>query len=235
MPMHDWTQSRGWDGLHLVWQAQLLDWIQPRLPHGYRVYLGSVPALTIDAGFGRPDLSVRRWEAPTPEGRSAPGTATMSVGIAPDLETTARFTLEEQSTLQIEFDGRLIAALEIVSPRNKDRPAARERYRSRYLGYLHRGVHLLLIDVLPLPTGFSFGDAVEEEIALPVNVGLPPFAVSWRVGEPLPEGTVIAEWRRKFEIGSMLPTIPLALSTTAEVLVDLEITYAAAARRLYLS
>ena len=61
--------------------------------------------------------------------------------------------------------GQLIAAIELVSPLNKDRPAARERTFSRYAGYLRQGVHLLLIDVLPRPAGFSFADA------LAVNLG----------------------------------------------------------------
>jgi hypothetical protein len=30
MPLHDWHDDRGWDSLHLVWQNQLLDWVQPR-------------------------------------------------------------------------------------------------------------------------------------------------------------------------------------------------------------
>jgi len=36
MPLHDWKDERGWDGIHLLWLAQLLDWIQPRLPPGFR-------------------------------------------------------------------------------------------------------------------------------------------------------------------------------------------------------
>ncbi len=47
MPLHDWKDERGWDGVHLLWLAQLLDWIQPRLPPGFRAYVGSVPALTV--------------------------------------------------------------------------------------------------------------------------------------------------------------------------------------------
>jgi hypothetical protein len=71
MPLHDWRDDRGWDGVHLVWLARLLDWVQPRLPAGYRAYLGSVPALTIDTPDGRPDLSVRRW-TPQPTAGSGP-------------------------------------------------------------------------------------------------------------------------------------------------------------------
>ena len=38
MPLHDWKDDRGWDSVHLVWLAQLLDWVQPRLPAGYRAF-----------------------------------------------------------------------------------------------------------------------------------------------------------------------------------------------------
>jgi hypothetical protein len=35
MPLHDWGDDRGWDSVHLVGLAQLLDWVHPRLPEGY--------------------------------------------------------------------------------------------------------------------------------------------------------------------------------------------------------
>src|SRR5579871_4964744 len=65
MPLHDWKDERGWDGVHLLWLAQLLDWIQPRLPPGFRAYVGSVPALTLEAGNGKPDVTPRGWRTPT--------------------------------------------------------------------------------------------------------------------------------------------------------------------------
>jgi hypothetical protein len=45
MPLHDWKDERGWDGVHLLWLAQMLDWIQPRLPSGFRAYVGAVRRL----------------------------------------------------------------------------------------------------------------------------------------------------------------------------------------------
>jgi hypothetical protein len=62
----------------------------------------------------------------------------------------------------------------------------------------------------------------------------PPCAVGYRVGEPVPEGTVLARWLRPLQIGQPLPTIPLALDTHRQVLIDLEHTYHEAARRAYL-
>jgi len=231
MPLHDWCDDRGWDSVHLVWLAQLLDWVQPRLPAGYRAYLGSVPALTIDTPNGRPDLSVRQWSAPPPE---AGGTAAAPAEFQPDQEAVATFTLDPHRAVHIDLHGRLIAAIEVVSPCNKDRPAARERYLGRYVGYLLQGVHLLLIDVLPRPAGFSFADALAANLGYAQPACPAPCAVSYRVGEPVPEGTLLALWCRPLQVGQPLPTVPLALDSRQRILIDLEHTYHEAARRAYL-
>jgi len=230
MPLHDWRDACGWDSLHLVWQNQLLDWVQPRLPAGYRAYLGSVPALTIDTPNGRPDLGVRDWSP------AEPGIGTAAAGdVEPDTEAVATFNLDPQRAVHIDLHGRLVAAIELVSPRNKDRPAARDRYLERYIGYVHRGVHLLIVDVLPRPADFSFADALAANLGLPQPPCPAPFAVSYRVGEPVPEGTVLAVWRRPVQVGQILPTVPLALTATLGVPIDLEYTYSEAARRVYLT
>ena len=72
MPLHDWKDERGWDGVHLLWLAQLLDWIQPRLPPGFRAYVGSVPALTLETSNGKPDVTVRgKGRGGSPAARAA--------------------------------------------------------------------------------------------------------------------------------------------------------------------
>src|SRR4051794_9998048 len=114
MPLHDWSDDRGWDSMHLLWLSQLLDWVQPRLPSGFRAYFGAVPALTIDAPAGaRPDMAVRKWRSET---ESTGGGA----GALPDEEAVATFVLDEQRAVHVDFHGQLIAAIELISPRNKD-------------------------------------------------------------------------------------------------------------------
>jgi len=230
MPLHDWQDDRGWNSLHIVWQAQLLDWVQGKLPPGYRAYLGSVPALTIDVPNGRPDLGVRQWK----DALTDSGNGTGAVTPEPDTEAVAVFELDPQTAVHVEFHGRLVAAIEIVSPRNKDRPDARERYLARYLGYIRQAVHLMLIDVLPRPAGFSFADALNANLKFEQSPCPVPFAVSYRVGESVPDGTLIGFWRRLLAIGSPLPTIPLALNVRESIPIDLEHTYREAARRVYL-
>ena len=233
MPLHDWKDERGWDGVHLLWLAQLLDWIQPRLPLGFRAYVGAVPALTLEASNGKPDVTVRGWR-PMPSDPT-PGSST---ALAPDRETVATFTLDPQRAIHVDWHGQLIAAVEIVSPRNKDRLDSKARYTRRYLGYLRQGVHLMLIDVFPHPTGFSFADAISDDLGLGEPAAPPPHVVSYRVGGPVPReeemGTRVGIWHRILRVGQPLQELPLALDDEQVVPIDLESTYLQATRRVYL-
>ena len=233
MPLHDWTDERGWDSVHPFWLAYLVEWIQPRLPEGYKAFLGGVPALTVATGNGKPDVSVRRWE-PGPAPLAATGTSV----LAPDVEARVVVRLDPQPAVHIDFHGQLIAALELVSPRNKDRADAKETYTSRYLGYLRLGVHLILVDVLPRPRGFSFSDAITGVLGMELPPLPPPFAAAYRVGEVVPVGddmgSLMGLWRRPLRVGQPLPALPLPLSVHRAVVIDLEETYQRAAKRAYL-
>ena len=50
MPLHDWTDERGWDSVYPLWLTYLLEYVQERLPKGYKAFLGGVPSLTVDFG-----------------------------------------------------------------------------------------------------------------------------------------------------------------------------------------
>jgi hypothetical protein len=232
MPLHDWTDERGWDSVHPLWLTYLLEYVQERLPEGYKAFLGGVPSLTVDSGHGKPDVSVRQWG-------QGPAAETSTSVLQPDLEASVAFRLDPQRAVHIDFHGQLIAALEVVSPRNKDRADAKETYSNRYLGYLRLGVHLLLVDVLPRPRGFSFADAITGALGLELPPLPAPFAAAYRVGEVVPVGddmgSLVGLWRRPLHVGQPLPTLPLPLTVHRAIDVDLEATYARAAKRAYLN
>ena len=60
MPLHDWTDRGGWEGVHHLWITELLRWVKPRLPMGYRAYIGSAPLLAV--GCRQPASRRRRPE-----------------------------------------------------------------------------------------------------------------------------------------------------------------------------
>ena len=230
MPLHEWTDAPGWEGVHQVWMVELLYWLKPRLPAGYRAYIGTTPTFAIGGPVeDRPDVGVRDW--PAVESPATPA----SPDEEPDQEIAVA-TLEGDKALFVEQQGRLITAVELVSPRNKYRPSACDAYASAYLGYLLKGVHLLLVDVHRRPLRFSFADRISEGLNLDQPPFPAPFAISYRVGGPAPSGgRFLALWRRPLTVGANLPSLSLSLSMHDSVRIDLEQTYARAAEAAYLS
>jgi hypothetical protein len=192
--------------------------------------------LAIGAPAGRPDVSVQRWS----EDEGSPGESAKEgppagprEEIEPDLEVAVA-TLDPGTALLVERQGRLVAAVELVSPRNKDRPTSREAYLTRYLGYLIESVNLLLLDVHRRPQGFSFPDRIAAALSMACEPLPAPSAVSYRVGSAAATGgRYLAIWRRALTPGTRLPEIPLALDLDSRVVIDLEQTYSAAAADAY--
>jgi len=230
MPLHDWTDRYGWEGLHHIWMVEIVRQIRPELPPGFRAVIGSVPFVALDALDAmpvKPDVAVTNGTGhhpPLPPGAGAP---------EPDVEVAVA-TLEEDPTLHVEWNGRLVAAVELISPRNKDRPAAREHYANRYLNYLRGGVHLLLVDVLRRPVGFSFARLIAAGLGEELPAAPAPSVVSYRVGAAAAfGGRMLGVWHKPLVVGEPLPRMPLALTPEASVMVELEPTYSRAAADSY--
>jgi hypothetical protein len=143
--------------------------------------------------------------------------------------------LDPQTAIHVKVRGQLVAAIELISPRNKDRPEERANYTARYRNYLIDGVHLLLVDVHRRPLMFSFSDALDAAVGLERPPLPAPLAVSYRIGEKAEKGgRYVAFWRRQLVVGQPLPTMPLSLTVHQAVEVDLEGTYRRAAEAAYL-
>ncbi|MBA4067512.1 MAG: DUF4058 domain-containing protein [Isosphaera sp.] len=223
MPLHDWTDRPGWEGLHIFWMTEIARALRADLPPGYRAVIGASPLVAVGAVPVKPDVEVTNGAprpAPVPARAAAP---------QPDAEVAVA-TLEEDTAVQVERDGRLVAVVELVSPRNKDRPTAREQYAARYLSYLRAGVHTLLVDAHRRPLGFSFPQLIAASLGQELPAPAAPSAVSYRVGGPAATGgRMLAVWRQPLAVGDPLPPMPLALTADEAVMVDLESTYGRAA------
>jgi hypothetical protein len=186
----------------------------------------------------RPDVAVRRWlpELPADSAPALPPLAVDGLALPEPDEEVATLTLDAQTALYVTFQGRLVTAVELISPRNKDRPSARAVYLARYLSYLQEGVHFLLIDVHRRPTGFSFADALASELQIRRPPAPPPVAVGYRVGEPAASGgLLLGLWRWPLAVGQPLPMVALPLTVHVKIPLDLEGTYGRAAADAYLT
>ncbi|HEX3149870.1 MAG TPA: DUF4058 family protein [Gemmataceae bacterium] len=231
MPLHDWSDLGGWEGVHDYWLVELARCIKAQLPAGYRAYLGSSPYLKVGKDEGKPDVSVHHSANGNGVARTSPSTSLEQ----PDSFITT-FALDPELAIMVTRQGALVAAVEIISPRNKDRPGARTNYTGRYLGYLNARASLMIVDVHPQPFGFSFADALAVELDAEQPPLPAPMTISIRDGGAVPDrGTRLEVWRRPLTPGQPLPTMPLFLSATDSVHVDLETTYARAAADAYIT
>jgi hypothetical protein len=213
--------------MHIFWMTEIARALRATLPPGYRAVIGSSPLIALGVAPVKPDVGVTNGAPRQPQ------TTTPSATIPePDLEV-AIATLEEDTSVLVERDGRLVAAVELISPQNKDRPTAREQYAGRYLNYL-RGVHLLLIDIHRRPLGFSFAQLIAEGLGELLPAPVAPSTVAYRVGPAAAQGgRMLGVWQHALVIGEPLPPMPLPLTPDELVMVDLEATYSRAAADSY--
>jgi len=228
MPLHDWTDRSGWEGMHIYWMTEIARDLKARLPAGYRAVIGSHPLVAIGLSPMKPDVAVTNGVThPTVESFGAASSR------EPDIEIAVA-TLEEDATVCVERDGRLVAAIEVLSPRNRCRMAAREQYAGRYMNTIRGGVHLMIVDVHRRPIGFSFPQLVAATFGETLPAAAAPTVVSYRVGAPAAQGgRMLAVWQEVLGIGKTLPSMPLPLGLDLIVNVDLESTYSQAASDSY--
>ena len=233
MPLHDWRKGMPWDGMHHAWITEIVRDLKRKLPTPYRAEMGTTPLLVSNLD-GRPDADVERL--PTPESLqledSAAGVST-AAAFEPDLEVAAADLDVERSVL-VTHSGRVVAAIELISPRNKDRPDERDMTAARYASYLHDGVNLLIVDVHPQPDRPTVADRFSDRYGLNRPPLPAPYAAAYRVGEETNPGRRLALWSFPLTAGEPLPTVPVPLTVHNSVPLDLDASYAAAAELCYL-
>jgi hypothetical protein len=124
----------------------------------------------------------------------------------------------------------LRAAVEIVSPANKDRPGSRRAFAVKCASYLQQSVSVVVIDVVTEQVANLHAELLsllditrEAPWQSPTNL----YAVAYRVtGKTAPHSLEI--WCEPLSIGGALPTLPLWLETDLSVPVRLEESYQAA-------
>jgi hypothetical protein len=127
----------------------------------------------------------------------------------------------------------LVAAVELVSPRNKDRPVARKAFAAKCAAYLQRGVGLVVVDIVTTRRA-----KLHDELmgllrhSAPLNLpGKSPLsAVAYRPARR-DSREEIDVWPARLAVGEALPVLPLALRGVGCVRLDLEGSYAEARQR----
>jgi hypothetical protein len=198
------------------------------LPAGFRaapkVYLGSSFEVNVSAY----QLRERAVEAGNNSGNG--GTATLTA-LSPTYTAEADLADQDEYEVRIydtERNRRLVAAIEIVSPSNKDRPETRDLFVGKIAALLQQDVCVSLVDLVSVRQANLYAELLARlGQSDPHLAPTPPhlYAVSLRSRKP-PRGRLLLDaWFYPMTLGQPLPTLPIWLAAELHILLLLETSY----------
>jgi hypothetical protein len=131
----------------------------------------------------------------------------------------------------------LVAAVEIVSPANKDRPENRRAFVTRCAALLQQRVSVAIVDLVTIRHFNLYADLLELIGQTdPTLAPEPPslYAADCRHTQP-DEAWRFQAWSHALALGQPLPTLPLWLSDNIAVPLELEESYEETRRILRLA
>lgn len=235
MPLRDHfhppvSKRSSWEGFHGGWPMGIVEELASSLLEGFvaepRVHLGSYYEIDVTAFEQNGERTPALDSVPIATGGAAISTEVLP---APTLTIDAEFPEQyayEVLVFDLERERRLVAAVEIVSPANKDRPESRQLFVARCFNLLQRDVCVSIVDLVTtrqfnlyaeLLTLLGHSDAVLSSIHS-------IYAVTCRKRPGSPQAKVDS-WFHPLAIGQPLASLPLWLSDTRTVTLDLEASY----------
>jgi hypothetical protein len=227
------SQRRHWDSFHGAWaEAMAAQLNQSLLPERFvaeaRVQLGGQVEIDV-ATFSEKDTAV------TSESGG------VAVWAPPQPAATALLDFRDPDILEVQIPSeeegpRLVAAIELISPGNKDRPANRHMFAVKCASYLHGGVSVILVDVVTERSGNLHAEllkVLQAQLATRGQDSHDLYATAYRTVAAR-EGLRLETWAEVLTVGGVLPTLPLWLQPDLCLPLDLEATYqtACVARRI---
>jgi hypothetical protein len=132
----------------------------------------------------------------------------------------------EVRVLNDEAGPQLVAAIDLVSPSNKDRPAARRAFAIKCAAYLQQSISLIVIDVVTSRSANLHRELMDVMQLRQDQETSSLWASAYRLTETT-EQDALETWRESLAIGKPLPTLPLWLNHAEAVPVDLAASYTA--------
>jgi hypothetical protein len=242
MPLRDHFRppvedKHSWDELHGMWPAVIVQQLFPILPEGYvaapRVHLGTSFEI---------DVSTYKRNEPALEERPSDGDGGVAVAAwAPPKPT---LTLETELPDQDEYEvrvydvrhgRRLVAAIEIISPSNKDRPESRRAFAAKVAALLQQDVSVSFVDIVTVRQFNLYADLLTLIGHGDPMLGAEPpalYAATVRGRKRAGKRPLLDLWFYPMALGQPLPTLPIWLDSDLGVFLNLENSYEETCRLL---
>ena len=222
MPLHFWKNPHvAWKGFHNLWIAQIVEYLNEVLPPGFQarpteLVVGIEPDVLLTQREEHPESAVPLRPQP------ALMEATLTAVIPPPTDPPLAGVYSDYDV------SRLVAAMEVLSPSNKQGQAETQNFVGKAHLLLKEGVHFMVVDVLSDPAR-PIRKPLLEHLGIEASVAedrlwISSYATEFKE-DPQPH-IIIHEWARDLAVGDSLPTLPLFLHyDDLWVNVDLETTY----------
>jgi hypothetical protein len=234
MPLRDHfrpplDELRHWEGFHATWPVMIVAQLRRKLPRRYfaepRVHSGSSAEIDVTtfedesegglaAGNGNGGgIATAIWAPPRP-----------TLAVVTDLPSQDVY---EVLVYDEKRHCRLVAAVEIVSPANKDRPEHRRTFAAKCAGLLRERVSVVIVDVVTTRTHNLYRELLELiGQSDPALIPEPPplSATACRLTKRVNEW-LLESWAQPLGLGQPLPTVPLWLADDLAVPLELEDSY----------
>jgi hypothetical protein len=245
MPLRDHfhpplADRRKWEAVHTSWPTMIVVDLIRRLPVGYvaepGVHQGS--SIEVDVATYEDEASL----AGPPLDESGGGTAVATAVWAPPMPTLTFATdWPAQDAYEVRvYDARsgfrLVAAIEIVSPANKDRPETRRAFVAKCAALLQERVCVGIVDLVSHRAANLYHELLEfigEPDPAAPHEAITLYAATNRATKKDADWR-IESWMQPLSIGRPLPTLPLWLADDLAVPLDLDASYEETCRVLRL-
>ena len=215
---------RRWEGFHHAWAANIAQHLNREvLPADFfaesEISLG--PTLEIDVANVELTNGREASEAATGTAVWAPAKPLLAFPV-----DFARLDVCEVRVYEDLGGAQLRAAIELVSPSNKDRPGSRRTFAAKCAGYLKQAISVIILDVVTERTANLHADLLEtlevSQAAWETPTQL--YAVAYRP-VPVQDQQRIEAWPETLSLGHILPVLPLWLRLDLCLPLQLEETY----------
>jgi hypothetical protein len=237
MPLRDHFHTNStvfkWEALHGFWPAAIVARLNSILPKQYiaqpRVRLATM--IEIDVGaLERESADLPAGKAYDEGGVAVAAWAPAAPSILLDTELPEPDEYEVNVYSQDEF--RLVAAIELISPSNKDRPENRRTLVNKCEALLKRDVCVTIVDPVTSRTANLYGELLDELDAPRTAVARSVIYAATCRGYRTGLRWRLESWEHSLAIGSALPSLPIWLSPDFMVPLELEATYEETCRSL---
>lgn len=214
-----------WTSLYTLWVAGVVRWLNRTLPAGeFRAFANVRLGPHVEA-------DVAEYRRPGANGTPAADGGGVGLAPPPRPRPAARFPLTLPDDLEVQVaESRhhmtIAGVIEFVSPANKKEAGERAAFVRKCAAYLHRGIGLVIVDVVTSRLANLHNELVAA-IGGPPGAALADAPTYVTAFAPVHSGEAngVEVWPAPAPVGSPLPSVPLALRRGPVVDLDLEGTY----------